>query len=236
MKAMLLRVGIDKGTDGTLAPLFKDGSFEYIPISESFPTVELTYRDVIGRSGRPLSDFLPKSIRGRQMHFDPEFKTCTYGDSTSKINFLVKLEKDDLLVFYAGLQTGLGTEKWEYTHKKGLYIIGYFTVKKVIKMVGRHEILEQRKNYPNNAHLKRTVFGSKLIIVSGYKNKSKLLDKGILINQIKYNKIGRPYQAVSALMEAKLGVTGSIQRSIPPRFIKGIKHINNLKKLLKYSA
>ena len=34
MKAMFLRIGIDKGTDGTLAPIFEDGSFEFIPISE----------------------------------------------------------------------------------------------------------------------------------------------------------------------------------------------------------
>jgi len=32
MKAMLLRVGIDKGTDGILAPIFNDRTFEYIPI------------------------------------------------------------------------------------------------------------------------------------------------------------------------------------------------------------
>lgn len=37
MKAMLLRVGIDKGCGGVLAPIFEDGSFEYIPIPESDP-------------------------------------------------------------------------------------------------------------------------------------------------------------------------------------------------------
>lgn len=31
---MLLRVGIDKGCGGALSPIFKDGSFEYIPIPE----------------------------------------------------------------------------------------------------------------------------------------------------------------------------------------------------------
>ena len=37
------------------------------------------------------------------MHFDPEFETYTYGDPTSKRRTLLKLNKNDLLVFYAGL-------------------------------------------------------------------------------------------------------------------------------------
>ena len=31
---MLLRVGIDKSSDGVLSPIFSDGTFEYIPLSE----------------------------------------------------------------------------------------------------------------------------------------------------------------------------------------------------------
>ena len=64
MNAMLLRVGIDKGTDGTLGPIFEDGSFEYIPISEgdSKSKEERTYENTLGRSGRPLTTYLPKGI------------------------------------------------------------------------------------------------------------------------------------------------------------------------------
>lgn len=72
MKALLLRIGIDTGTDGTLAPIFDDGSFEYIPISERWPSKEIrTYGNTIGRIGKPLSTYLPKSIANRLMHFDP---------------------------------------------------------------------------------------------------------------------------------------------------------------------
>ncbi len=35
MKAMLLRVGMDTGTDGALGPVFPDGSFEYIPFQNA---------------------------------------------------------------------------------------------------------------------------------------------------------------------------------------------------------
>jgi hypothetical protein len=81
MKALLLRIGIDKGTDGALAPIFEDGSFEYIPISEGDPeTIEhRTYDNTIGRSGKHLSYYLPSIIKNRKLHLDPEFDTFTYG-------------------------------------------------------------------------------------------------------------------------------------------------------------
>ena len=53
MKALLLRVGIDKGCGGTLAPIFDDGSFEFVPIPESVPAPGApTYNDRIGRKGK----------------------------------------------------------------------------------------------------------------------------------------------------------------------------------------
>lgn len=63
MKALLLRIGIDKGTDGALGPIFEDKSFEYIPISERHQsTEERTYRNTLGRKGQPLSTYLPKRL------------------------------------------------------------------------------------------------------------------------------------------------------------------------------
>lgn len=233
MKVMLLRVGIDTGTDGALAPIFEDGSFEYIPISEgdSRSKEDRTYKNTVGRSGKPLSAFLPKSIEDRTMHFDPEFVTFTYGDPTSKRRFLLKLERGDLFVFYAGLRPYQNGK-----YKTALYIIGYFLVDKVIDFnkLSKEEIKERYKKYPNNAHLKRSYDTTDLVIVVGDKKKSKLLKKAILISQLKLNKIGTSYQAVSKKMEELLGISGSIQRSIPPRFIKEKKHIKNLKKILKW--
>jgi hypothetical protein len=34
-KALLLRVGIDRGTGGALSRIFADGGFEYLPIPEA---------------------------------------------------------------------------------------------------------------------------------------------------------------------------------------------------------
>ena len=36
MQVVLLRVGIDTGSGSALGPLFKDGSFEYVPIPDRF--------------------------------------------------------------------------------------------------------------------------------------------------------------------------------------------------------
>jgi len=233
MKAMLLRVGIDKGTDGTLAPIFADGSFEYIPISEgdSRSKEDRTYRNTIGRTGKLLSVYLPSKIAGRKIHFDPEFKTFTYGDPTIKRNYLLKLGTGDLLVFYAGLKPFENAK-----HKESLYLIGYFTIKKVIDFnkLSRTEIRRCYALYPNNAHLKRSCSTWGLVIIIGDKNRSKLITKAVPISQRKLDKRGRAYQAVSSRMEKLLGISGSIQRSIPPRTISNDKHINELKKLLMY--
>ena len=164
---MLLRIGIDKGTDGALAPNFNDGSFEYIPISEKKESAEnRTFMTTIGRSGKFLSDYLPQKIAHRKTHFDPEFDTFTYGDPTSKRNYLVNLSENDLLVFYAGL-TPYKTKKY----KEALYIIGYFTVDKIIdfRTANRSNVKSYRKFISNNAHIKRNHHSKDLVIVIGNK-------------------------------------------------------------------
>lgn len=88
-------------------------------------------------------------------------------------------------------------------YSEALYIIGYFTVETVIDFSRLSESESEKcyKLYSNNAHLKRSYYTEDLVIAGGRKDKSKLLDKAILISQTKYDKIGRPYQAVSDEME-----------------------------------
>lgn len=232
MKAMLLRIGIDKGTDNTLAPVFEDGSFEYIPLSENDEnsTEDRTYVNTIGRKGRPLSGYVPSSIWSKKMHFDPEFTTFTYGDPTAKCRYLIKLDKGDLLVFYAGL-----TPFMNQVYKEALYIIGYFLVDKVIdfNQLSESEMEDAAQQFPNNAHIKRRKSYNNLVIVVGNEKQSKLLDTAILISEPKPDKRGRPYHAVSDEMEKSLGISGSIQRSIPPRMIYEKRYVSNLKRIIK---
>ena len=230
-KAMLLRVGIDKGCGGVLAPIFEDGSFEYIPIPEVDPdsTESRTYENTKGRKGQPLAYYLPNRIKDSSMHFDPEFETFTYGDPTSKRKFLLKLDKDDLLVFYAGLTPFMNSNFVE-----ALYIIGYFTIELIIdfNQLNESEADAVAQNYQNNAHVKRSMDFQDLVIVAANKEKSKLLDKAILISTRKPDKRGRPYHAVSPEMEELLDIHGGIQRSIPPRFIEGKENLENLRNIL----
>ncbi|HML05739.1 MAG TPA: hypothetical protein VK426_08205 [Methanobacterium sp.] len=233
MKAILLRVGIDKGTDGCLAPIFKDLTFEYIPLSETDTGTKekKNYNDVIGRNGKSLASYLPEKVKTRKMHFDPEFETFTYGDKGSKAKWLKKLNSHDLLVFYAGL-----TPYDNNINPEALYIIGYFTVKEVIDfdLLSVNEKDNYCIKYFNNAHIKRHNDLDGLVIVKGFNNRSKLLNKAILISETRLNKINRKYHAVSPEMENLIGIKGSIQRSIPPRIIENDENLKNLLKLLKY--
>jgi hypothetical protein len=232
MKAMLLRVGIDKGIKkggGALAPIFDDGSFEYIPIPEKDPNSHeiRTYHNIVGRCGLPFSSFIPEKLKNKIPHYDPEFETFTYGDPTFKRKSLLKLNEGDLLAFYAGL-TPLDTRKY----RKGLYFIGYFLIERILdlNMLSQFDLLNYRRLYHNNAHFKRNYLND-VVIAVGSKQGSKLLEKAIPISKEKLAKNGVPYHAVSSEMEDVLGISGSIQRSMP-RFIRDEKNVDNLRKVL----
>ena len=105
-KGLLLRVALDKGSGGALAPIFEDGSFEYIPIPENKETsISSTYSSTLGRSKEPLSKFVPIKYTDSQIHFDPEFETFTYGEpARPKLNQLLSLQKKaPSLLIYADL-------------------------------------------------------------------------------------------------------------------------------------
>ena len=130
MQVVLLRVGIDTGSGGKFTgPLFKNGSFEYVPIRDGFNGCGIsdqTYGNTRGRYGkRTLLSYFPEKLRESRrdipIHHDPEFETFTYGDPTSpQKQGLRRLEKGDLLVFYAGLQG------WDFDCASGASILSAF--------------------------------------------------------------------------------------------------------------
>ena len=123
------------------------------------------------------------------------------------------------------------------SQKRGLYIIGYFMVDEILDFKGMTdaERVKCRRRFPNNAHMKRADEVDELVIVVGKRRKSRLLDKAVLISQPKADRRGRPYMALSDEMEGMLGVSGGIQRSIPPRFIRGQKYLESLRQILHYN-
>ncbi len=179
MRALLLRVGIDKGrsSGGCLAPIFSDATFEYIPIIEGCDSSETrTYSSMKTANGSPVLAFVPATIRDRHPHYDPEFESYTYGDPTpNKRRQLLQLKKGDLLVFYAGLdpQTKADVPR--------LFVIGYFTVRRVhdFDCLTPAELTSLREKLRNNAHIKRHHIDDGLVIVEGDPGESQLLSRAL---------------------------------------------------------
>jgi len=187
MKGLLLRVGIDKGTGGSLAPIFQDGSFEYIPIPETCATSESNvYKSMKGRCSKPLTDFVKKNHWYSHLHHDPEFTTYTYGDPASpKRNQLSGLLPGDMLLFYAGLEPKEG-----WAGKPRLFIIGYFTIEKVYDFKKEPKAKWEKvfNQVPNNAHskiynrlkaLNVEYSDDNLVIVRGCPKNSRLFPKAL---------------------------------------------------------
>jgi hypothetical protein len=203
MKALLLRVGIDTGSGGSRAPIFPDSSFEYIPIPEARATTETkTYARMVGRNGKPLSDFVRSSLRNVVPHIDPEFQTCTYGDPTrTKRAQLLALEAGDLFLFYAGLQPT------EATDKPRLFIIGYFEVGSVHALSHPlHPDSTAKYQIDGNAHLKRVMPDANLVIVKGRPESSRLLEKAL--------PLGNQDDDVPPALARRIGYAGSLTRAV----------------------
>ena len=241
MQAVLLRVGIDTGSGGIHSPLFKDGSFELIPIPDKFRKTGVssqTYGNTVGRYGRKFIKYFPKQLQNKRhdmaIHLDPDFETFTYGDPTLLKSRLRKLEMGDLLVFYAGLKG------WKFQSEPALYIVGYFEVAKS-GFATAFSKKELRNNFRNNFHVRhRPVFEDqkdRLVLVKGGR-KSRLLKKAMLISATGKDRSGRPLQVLSPKMQKIFGDFDgriSIQRC-PPRWVrpefvrKAAKFVGSLRK------
>jgi hypothetical protein len=222
MQVVLLRVGIDSGRGGMQGPLFEGGFFEFVPIDDRRGDSLQTYGNTKGVHGRMLIDYFPArlkdKLRNQSMHFDPEFRTFTYGDPTVPKRGLRRLRPGSLLVFYAGL------EKWPERAHAGLYIIGYFEVAKA-GLAADFSPAELEKDFGMNFHVyHRNVLKRqkpKLVLVKGGK-KSRLLKRAVLISAIDKDRRGRPLKVLSPAMRkifSDFDGHVSIQRS-PPRWVR----------------
>ena len=224
MQVVLLRVGIDTGSGGIHGPLFNDGSFEYIPIPDSFRgkgADKRTYGNTRGRAGRRLIDYFPEArherIFDQPIHFDPEFETFTYGDPTRPKASLRRLSEGSLLVFYAGLRG------WDFDCPAALYIIGYFEVARA-GLATSFSQAELTGMFQNNFHVMHgDVFEDqkdRLVLVKGNAN-SRLLKKAVRISSVGTDRNGRPLHKLAPEMQKVFGDFDgktSIQRS-PPRWV-----------------
>ncbi len=175
-KALLLRVGIDRGTGGALGPVFADGTFEYVPIPEAgLSRCSVTYATLAGRHTASLAALLPPRLARRHPHIDPDFETATYGDAAPrKRQQLLRLGPGDLLVFYAGLEPSPAEDRAR------LFAIGSLAVKKVYELssrdIGRASL---RRRFGRTAHFLRRPHDRNLVLVEGQRSASKLFERAI---------------------------------------------------------
>ncbi len=222
MKVALLRVSVDSGCGGIQGPLFRDGTFEFIPIPDDRGLDSRTYGNTKGKMGKPLADYFPATrqarIANQAMHVDPEFETFTYGDPTPPKRGLRKLEDGDLLVFYAGLQG------FDFVSAPALYIIAYFEVELAGLATSFSESLIQRK-FANNFHVRHRALFEKqkneLVLVKGGRA-SRLLKKAHLLSETVSLPGKAPLKKMTAGMRGIFGQFGgrhSFQRS-PTRWVE----------------
>ena len=249
MKIALLRVGADSGNLGFHSPLFKDGTFDFIPINESATTLVSknfqTYQNTRINKKEFLINYFPdrkKEIhKSSIIHNDPEFETFTYGDPSFNKKGLSNLIRGDYLIFYSSL--------FDFPKKENsitqLYAIGYFEIDKVKVITDTNEYKGILNDFGNNFHVKnkkifeRDVNFKKnrgLKLVKGT-NKSKLLKNAELIsNKIPFGKDNQDRFVVSKDMQEIFGDFGGricIQRNslrfIDEKFVgKTLKWIKSL--------
>lgn len=191
--------------------------------------------------GKPLAHYLPDRLEKKKMHHDPEFETFTYGEPAfnyednkvpQKARMLKRLDEGDLLVFYAGLSP------WQFQGEDALYIIGYFTIEKVIDLnnldddLAGKELEKWKDRCKNNAHLKRDPPDENVVMAIGSPECSRLLGRAVPISKPAVDSRGHRIYLVSNEMEAQLGIRGNITRCLYYKFIYGQYYLDNLKSLL----
>jgi hypothetical protein len=214
---LLLRVGMDLGF-GALGPIFANGSFEYIPIPENPEKASsrtIMFSQIPVRSGGTAEQFLPKRYRESPAHYDPEFDTFTYGDPTKyKRGQLLRLARDDILVFYAGLRP--------LAQQQGsrLYLIGYFTIKNIYDVTDLQPWPPPTlKHLWANAHFRHKDGDRGLVVAEGSPHTSRLLTKAVPLSD--------ELQEVLPAMQRRLGIMGSVKRAgagrwVPPAYVASV--------------
>ena len=239
-KAVLLRVGIDSGCGGIQSPLFSDGSFEFVCIPDNKQVSVHQYGSVIGKNGRPHSDYFPprkqEFVAQQHIHLDPEFETFTYGDPTTPKRSLQRLERGDYLIFYCGLQEWDENTGWRFDEPPALYLAGYFVVEQA-GMASDFSKTALKRQFGKNFHVRYPAVFEKqrddLVLVKGGPE-SRLLGKAHKISALGKDRSGKPLKVLSPQMQKIFGTFGgkvSIQRS-PPRWVeagfveKAIRFVN----------
>lgn len=189
IKILLLRIGVDTGARAgkSIAPLFSDGTWSFIPIPDGPTRFPFTYSQINDQNrNSTIERWLGRKYLNYKPHFDPEFWTYTYGEPLNsksiKVKQLKSLNENDILLFWAGLAERNINNPGPYDKNKHgrihAYLIGKFVIDKVQK-VSRRGIYDQRRHPTSislNAHSLRVSSYASLII-KGKRDSSILYSK-----------------------------------------------------------
>jgi len=184
-RAVAINVAANTNKPGVRGPLYRDGSFEYVPIPESEPTSEPvpTYADL------DLSVDLPEGAADRPVHLDPsfaEYPCCdryTYGDPHGvKARPLLDLSAGDRVYFYATLDAPADPANW-MGDDWGAYLIGEFVLARDPVDGDDYADLpeSERERFAGNAHLKRDPFDAAVLLAGT--DESRLYDTAVPLSE-----------------------------------------------------
>jgi hypothetical protein len=182
MRSVAINVGANTNQPGFRAPVFADGSFEFLPIPESEPTLEPvpTYGDLAPHLRTPIPDPLHET----PVHLDPEFdeypfgEAYTYGDPHGvKARPLATLEEGDWALFYATLSTASDDPPAWQAPAWGAYLVGGFRL--ACDPVTDYDALsdEERTLFASNAHVKRERMDAAVLLRGD--DESRLFDRAV---------------------------------------------------------
>ena len=223
---MLIRVGIDSTYGEWNAPVNPvNRDFVFIPIPENkkhelkenqtFPYnyfISDLKKFSLNNSLYDKNEIsLPKYLHGLNTHLDPDFNYLTYGDNgVRRGNKLInQFQKDDFIVFYAGLKP---ITKFLYP----LYyaIIGFYKIEKILEA---RDI--QTCDSIINAHTRKKIPNPTDVIIQANPSCSGRLEKCVLIGEFR----NRAYRVSSELLREWEGISandGYLQRSASPPIFK----------------
>lgn len=216
-RAILVRVAVDQTYGRWNGPCDPTtGDFVYVPIPQEKPNavgMARTYRPSIDSA---LSEFskrcgvrvgLPPHLHDQRMHLDPDFDFLTYGDTANRGRKLSEFERDDWVVFYAGLRSLRDEKPLVYA------LIGMLVVDR-IERVGDIS----RERFDHNAHTRLRERTETDVVVTGQRGSSGRFVRYLDIGELRDGS----YRVRRDLLEAwgDLSVRdGWIQRSVnPPTF------------------
>jgi hypothetical protein len=228
MKAILVRIGVDHAYGDWNAPVDPvTGKFVYVPIPDGdqkqyMPGGAHGYQEIVS----PLAVFaekhgvrglcLPRNLRERSMHLDPDFHYLTYGDNATRRGAKIsRLGPNDLLAFYAGLRSIIDPNGLVYA------LVGLFVVEEVVRAI---DVSTERRH--ENAHTRWKTLSENDVVVRGRHRVSGRFDRCVPIGEWRDGayRVRRDVESTWGGLTVK---NGYIQRSaVPPEFIDARRFYN----------